>query len=358
MKVVLDALWLDPGRSGGPETYLRGLAPALAAEFPSLDLHVATTRRGRDGLAADGWGDFATLHRFPADEGERARRLLAEQVLLPKRAGRALVHGLVTGPVRTAGPLVQTVHDATFLRVPTFSRATTLAMKGVIGGAGRHADALLTGSEAAADECAAAFGLRREDFLVVPHGAGRLPDVAPEPIDRLGIPGDARVVLCVAAIRPHKNQALLVRALEHLPGDVWVVLAGAQERYADQLRGSPRVVLPGYVSDAELEGLWRRADAAAFPTLGEGFGLPVLEAMQRGIAVACSDIRVLREVGGDLPSYFDPHDPRSAARAIADALAADGASGRDRAARFTWRRSAQGTYEAYQRGAHVARRSR
>ena len=349
MKVVLDALWLDHGRSGGPETYLRGLAPALAAEVPSLDLHVATTRRGRAGLAADGWGDFATLHRLPADEGQRARRLLAEQVLLPKRAGRALVHGLVTGPVRTGGPLVQTVHDATFLRVPTFSRATTLAMKAVIGGAGRHADALITASAAAADECAAAFGLRREDFLVVPHGAGRLPDVQPAPIDRLGIPAGARVVLCVAAIRPHKNQALLVRALEHLPQDVWVVLAGAQEPYAEQLRGRPRVVLPGYVSDAELEGLWRRADAAAFPTLGEGFGLPVLEAMQRGIAVACSDLRVLREVGGDLPAYFDPHDAEGAAGAIEHALLADGAAGRDRAGQFTWQRCAQGTYEAYER---------
>jgi glycosyltransferase involved in cell wall biosynthesis len=357
VKVVLDALWLDPGRSGGPETYLRGLAPALARGFPSLDLHVATTRRGFDALSAEGWGDFAALHRFAADEGERGRRLAAEQLGLPARAGRALVHGLVTGPVRTRGPLVQTVHDATFLRVPTFSRVTTVAMRTIIGGAARHADALLTASEAAADECAEAFGLDRDAFLVVPHGAGRLPDVAPAPIDRLAIPDAARVALTVAAIRPHKNQELLVRALDHLPDDVHLVLAGAQEPYADRLRGHPRVHLPGYVTDAELEGLWRRADAAAFPTLGEGFGLPVLEAMQRDVPVACSDIRVLREVGGDVPAYFDPHDPAAAAAAVERALGGQ-SGGPERAALFTWERSAAGTHEAYERAAYAARRTR
>src|SRR5439155_1464621 len=89
-----------------------------------------------------------------------------------------------------------------------------------------------------------------------------------------------------------------------------------------------------------------------FPTLAEGFGLPVLEAMQRGRPVACSDIPVLREVGADVPFYFDPGDPASAAQAIGAAMF-DGderaEAARRRAATFSWPRAAEGTFAAYER---------
>src|SRR5690348_4240397 len=80
--VGFNALFLDPGVSGGPETYMRGLVPAIAAEFPELELTVVTTRRGASGLRADGWTDFARIVHLPCDEGERARRLAAEQLAL------------------------------------------------------------------------------------------------------------------------------------------------------------------------------------------------------------------------------------------------------------------------------------
>jgi glycosyltransferase involved in cell wall biosynthesis len=175
---------------------------------------------------------------------------------------------------------------------------------------------------------------------------------------------NSRVVLCLAAKRPHKNQALLIRALEELPSDVRVVCAGYDDGYEEELRAlaaelgmTDRVRLPGYVDDADLEALWKVADCAAFPTFAEGFGLPVLEAMHRGVPVACSDIPVLREVAEPAALFFDPRTPHSAAEAIAEALGnlRLANAGRRHAARFSWEAAARSTFEVYERAARRAR---
>jgi glycosyltransferase involved in cell wall biosynthesis len=364
--VALNALWLDPGRSGGPETYLRGLVPALADADPRLRLTILTTRRGARALVTEGWRDLATIVALPADEGERARRLAAEQVLLPaaaRRRGADLVHSLAsTAPLVPRLPAVITLHDATYLHFRTFGLATTVAMAATSALPAHSARVLITGSEAARDDLVATLRLPAAKFVIAPHGAGRLPGVPPTPEAglrrRLGIPEEARVVLCVAAVRPHKNQRVLVGALEQLADDVVVVLAGAHDPYADEVRAAAptagvaaRLVMPGYVDDADLEGLWGMASCAAFPTLAEGFGLPLLEALQRGVPVAASGIDVLREVGGRLPHYFDPRDPRQAASAIRRALESplDRTAAEAWLARYTWPRAAEATLEAYGR---------
>jgi len=364
-KVLLNALYLAPGASGGPETYLRGLAPALARAHPELRLGIATTRSGAGALRADGWSDFATLHALPCEEGERARRQLAEQVLLPRLARRERAHVLHSlasiAPLRAGVPDVVTLHDVTFLVRATFGRATTLGMGALVKVAARHADGLIAVSAAARDEIARVLGIAPQRMTVVHHGHEPTRAVAPTDVaivrERYGL-GDARVVLCVAAKRPHKNQALLVRAAPRLPGGTLVVLAGHSESYEQELRAlaselgvTERVRFVGYVPDADLEGLWACAACAAFPTLGEGFGLPVLEALARGVSVAASDLPVLREVGGELPHWFDPHDPAGAARAIEAAIADEltASAGPERAAGFTWEAAAEGTYEVYER---------
>jgi glycosyltransferase involved in cell wall biosynthesis len=368
--VALNALFLNPGRSGGPETYLRGLVPALANEFPHVRFIVVTTGSGAAVLRADGWSDFAAIHELPVHEDERMRRLVAEQVLLSRftRSRVDLVHSLATlAPVWTPVPAVITFHDVTFLRIRTFSWSTTLAFRAIVGPAARRADALLTGSAAARDEICATLGLEPARFLVVPHGAGRSPSgpvTTEDEVRRSHRLERTRVVLCVSAKRPHKNQEVLLRALPLLPEDVAVVLVGHPEAYDAKLRSlvaelaiSERVRFLGYLPDPELEALWRITACAAFPTLGEGFGLPVLEAMQRGVPVACSDIPVLREVGGEVPFYFDPRDERNAAvvisRALRDSSRAE--AGQAHAATFTWERAARGTFEAYERAMASAR---
>ncbi|MGO9322597.1 MAG: glycosyltransferase family 4 protein [Solirubrobacteraceae bacterium] len=363
--VLLNALYLAPGISGGPETYLRGLAPALAAGHPGMRLTVATTRSGAAALRADGWEEFATLRAFPCEDGQRVRRQWAEQALLPRlvRASRAdIVHSLASiAPVFPGARAVVTLHDVTFLRTPTFGRLTTWGMGALVRIAAPRADGLITATAAAREEVCAVLGIEPSRFSVIPHGheLARVAQATPAEAvrARYGLEG-LRVVLCVAAKRPHKNQELLIRAARTLDPDVAIVLAGHAEPYELELRAlaralglEDRVRFVGYVPDADLEGLWGVASCAAFPTLGEGFGIPVIEALGHGLPVAASDLPVLREIGGELVHYFDPHDPADAARAIRAALQDDDAPrlGPAHVAQFTWEAAAQATYEVYER---------
>jgi glycosyltransferase involved in cell wall biosynthesis len=364
--VALNALFFEPNRSAGTETYLRGLVPALAREFPHTRLSVVTTRKGADVLVEDGWTDFCSVVKMRCDEGERASRLWCEQIAYPAlgaRRGWDVLHSLASlAPVRTLTPTVVSVHDVTFFHNRTFGLVTTLGMRAIVREAARRANAIVTVSMASRDDIVATLGVPAERVVVVHNGAGQRPMVTPAPEpevrSRRGLPSDARVVLCVGAVRPHKNQGLLVRALAQLPQDVVLVLAGHVEPYAadlealaDGLGVSERLRILGYVDTAEMEALWRLAGCAAFPTLGEGFGLPIVEALDRGVPVACSDIPVLREVGGNLPCFFRPGDVTSAARTVAAALERprDDPAAKAWAGRFTWEAAAHGTFEAYER---------
>jgi glycosyltransferase involved in cell wall biosynthesis len=364
--LLLNALFLDPGGSGGPETYLRGLAPALHQARPGARLTVATTRSGARALRADGWEEWAEVRAFPCEEGQRFRRQTCEQALLPVQARRwraDLIHSLASvGPIRTPGtPHVITLHDVTFFNSTTFNPVTTFGMRQVVSRAARHADQLISGSAAARDEVVAELAIDPQRFTVVHHGATPAApgSAAPEARvrERLGL-GDRRVVLCVAAKRPHKNQELLVRAAGRLPADVVIVLAGHPEPYDRELRSlaavlgaSEKVIFADYVPPDDLEALWDMAACAAFPTRAEGFGLPLIEALLRGVPVACSDLPVLREVGGEFPFFFNPDDPDGAARAVESALATQRPlpGAREWAARFTWEAAAQGTWDVYDR---------
>jgi glycosyltransferase involved in cell wall biosynthesis len=162
----------------------------------------------------------------------------------------------------------------------------------------------------------------------------------------------------VSAKRPHKNLPRLIEALAGIDDRPVLVMPGYPTQHDAELRDlaarlgvADDVRLLGWVSDADLEGLYALADAFAFPTLFEGFGLPVLEAMARGVPVACSDLPVLREVAGDAAVMFDPRDVSAIRSAIVQVLSggADTAAGRERAARFTWERTAELTVASYER---------
>ena len=369
-RVALNALFLDPGVSGGSETYLVGLVPELLMLRPYTAFELVTTRRGAAALAGQDWVGGLKLTALPCDDDEPIRRTLIEHAVLPRLARRRawdVLHSLSNRAPRWAGTTsVVTIHDVTFFHHSAMNALSTQGMRLAVRASVSGADALIAGSDWAADDIAATLRVERDRIVSIPHGPGRAP-VASEPgadVQRRRGLGTGPMVLCVAAKRPHKNQAVLIDALQYLPHTVHLVLVGHDEGYgaelearASRLAVSDRVHLLERVANAELEALWRMASCAALPTRAEGFGLPVLEAMRREVPVACSDIPVLREVGGDVPRYFDPQNAGGAASAIQAAMhdANAGARGRARAASFTWKRAAESTLHVYERA--LARRS-
>jgi glycosyltransferase involved in cell wall biosynthesis len=161
----------------------------------------------------------------------------------------------------------------------------------------------------------------------------------------------------------HKNLGRLIGAFALLAADdpdVALVIVGHAGLEGDALRRQVadaglggRVVFTGWISDAELEGLYRLATVFAYPSLMEGFGIPLLEAMRRGLPVACSNLTSLPEVAGDAAEFFDPYDEGAIATAVRRLLDDEGrraelvARGRKRADAFTWEDSARRLLAVY-----------
>lgn len=377
LRVGLNLVYLVE-RSGGAGTYARELIPELLLAQPGLQI-TAFISRELDPAALDApWAGEVNWVRLPltvthGPPWNALTSMRAQWLTLPRLAARDqldVVHGLanVTPLIAPGVATVVTLLDLIWLHHPDVMTARETLGTRIWGvSSTRMADRVIAISEAARDDMVATLGLDAGRIDVTPLGA-RVPDVAATPEAALRATldlGDRQVVLCVSQKRPHKNLKALVRAVAEL--DAALVLPGAAGPYEDELRSladelgiADRVCFPGWLEQEQLEGLYRLAACFALPSLEEGFGLPALEAMARGVPTCVSNASSLPEVVGDAGLLFDPHDVAAIRDAIARllsdrALAADlGARGRERARTFTWRRTAEATLAAY--GEAIARR--
>ncbi len=276
----------------------------------------------------------------------------APSLAVPPRAGRAA--------------LVVTAHDAATLVYPDAYpfRGRFFHRRGLDATAHR-ADLVITPTQAAADEIVSRTKIRSEQIRIVAHGVAQR-QVSEGLISAaratLGL-GDAPYVLWVGTLEPRKNLPLLLEAFEA------VVRAGLPERLV--LVGPPgwrggsaavraaaaslgdRVLFAGSLRADRLVALYSGATLFAFPSLHEGFGLPVLEAMVQAAPVVCSDIPVLREIGGDAARYAPPTDARQWGETLVELLRDEreraelSAAGRTRATAFTWERCVRNTRAVY-----------
>lgn len=382
MHVALNLLFLNP-RAGGVGTAARAVVPELLRADPSLRLTIFAGSEADPIRDAADWASEVTWlrHDVTVTHGpplSLVRHLAIQWLAQPWRArrmGADVLHGLANmGAVVAPGvATVTTFHDLIWKAHPgSIAPRDHLAMTAITPPAAHGADLVLSDSAAARDVLVERLRLDPERIAVVPLGvtqevASSWTDAATLR-DRFAL-GDGPLLLCVSQKRPHKNLDTLVRAFAALERpDARLLIPGAPTGYEDDLRAlasslgiAERVVLPDWVEAEDLEGLYRTAAGVVLPSLEEGFGLPVLEAMVRGTPVACSNVSALAEVGGDAALQFAPLEPASIAGAMR-ALLTDEAlrarlivAGHERAATYTWARTAEHTLAAYRRAIELRR---
>jgi len=372
IRVGLNLVYLVPGETGGMEVYARELIPALVeAAAGRVELVAFVNREAAQ--ARDGpWSELIPSVTVPVRARNRVEWVRGEQQLLPRlsrSAGIDVLHSLAsTAPAQTAARRVVTIHDLIYRVYPeAHAGVLTVGMRVLVRLAARRSNRVIAVSASTRDDLVRFLRVPEAKIDVVPQGVGQTARTAPMPERQLrarhGL-GDRPVALSVSAKRPHKNLLRLLEALALLPADrrPVLVLPGYPTWHERELRAraaslgvTQDVRFLDWVQDAELEGLYAIAGAVVLPSLYEGFGLPVLEAMRREVPVACADRSSLPEVAGDAALFFDPERPEEIAAAMSrlldDREEADRRreAGLAQAARFTWEATARGTLGSYER---------
>jgi glycosyltransferase involved in cell wall biosynthesis len=368
MRVGLNLAFLAPGEMGGLEVYSRQLAAALAARG---DLRL-TLFLSRPAARDPWWRELGEPVLLRVDPRRRVDWVRGDQSAVPRAAARAgveLVHSLAsTGPVLGRFRRVVTVHDLNYLVYPeSHFGLRSLGMRALVPLAVRRSHRVIAPSQSTRRDLVDRLGADDNRIDVVPEGVGQPPGDDRSMSEALAsrvAAGGRPLVLSVSAKRPHKNLRRLIAALGLVPAErrPLLVLPGYPTAHEVELRAEAErrgladdVRFLDWVSAQDLEALYAAAACVVFPSLYEGFGLPVLEAMARGVPVATTERASLAEVSGDAALLFDPEDERSIAAAI-ERLLGDRelaerlrAAGRAQAACFSWEAAAEGTVASYRR---------
>ena len=361
-------LHLVPGETGGSELYARRLVPALLDADSNLDLIVLAPKLALDELGREDWAAAVDIVGLPFDARSRTRRVLAEQTLLPKSLrGRnvELLHNLfTTAPAAPGVPQVTTILDLIYKRFPeTHGGVLSKGLAALVWVAARRSQRVLAISEAAKTDIVRFLDVPQHRVDVTYPGPALAADGTVEEAElrRRFELGDAEIVLTVSAKRPHKNLERLFSAFAEVRTTAVLVVPGYETFHEEELRrrAGERIRFTGWLADDVLDGLYRAATCFVFPSLAEGFGLPVLDALVRGTPVATSNATSLPEVAGDAVLYFDPEDSQGMTTAIERLLEDEALRARLReagpaqAAKFSWAKTAAGTVASYARALEV-----
>jgi len=376
MKIGINTLFLIPGEVGGTETYLRQTLLAMAENSPAVSL-VLFTNRENDPVLRNDLGRFKQVEFVLLDfmASNRYARIVREQIELPGKVKSAGVDVLwspgYTAPLSCSCPQVVTIPD---MQYKTFPRDLTLLARLVtdflVKMAVRRSRRIIAISNFSRDEINRYTGADKNKIdvthLAANQAAGEIiPENKRKAILSELVPGDRPYILSVANTYPHKNIHSLVKAFAGIMGKVPhnLVLVGnarlGEEEVQAALCSIPdkkRVIRLQKLPVQQITALYQGCDVFVFPSLYEGFGLPVLEAMKAGVPAIAARCGSVVEVGGKEIEYFDPCQTGGLETKIIQILGWSAeergrrtAAARERAATFSWKRTAGQTVESIER---------
>jgi glycosyltransferase involved in cell wall biosynthesis len=361
VRVLVDAHMLGH-RETGNETYVRGLLSGLS----SLDGVTVAAAVSPDHRVDPDWTSPITW--LPLPTSSSARRLSGDLARLGQRWNADVLHATYIAPYRAPCPVVVSVHDVSFKRFPEyFSWRDRVLFSTLLPSSLRRAAAILTLSSHSRDELQHFYPRLRTPIHVVPAAPSQTfrpldADTANAVLAR----HDLRrpFLLAVGSVQPRKNLTRLVEAFANVRrshAHIHLVIVGPSGFRASALRETigrhglaDAVRLLGYVSEDDLVALYNAAVALVYPSVYEGFGLPVVEAMACGRPVIAANTSSLPEVAGNAALLVDPFDVSALGsamrRLLTDSRTADdlGTRGLARVAQFTWQRTASTALAAFQ----------
>jgi glycosyltransferase involved in cell wall biosynthesis len=370
-RVLVDATAV-PADRGGLGRYVDGLLAALAA----MDANLAVVCQRVDAERYGRLAPEAQIVAGPASLTNRTARIAWEQTGLPmiaEHVAAQVIHAPnYSVPLRPGRPVVTTIHDATFFSEPNlYPPARGAFSRAAIRSAVKRSTRCIVPSKATRDELVRLVDADPTTIDVAYHGVDHAMFHPPTPEEtsrispRLGLRGQEYIAF-LGAFEPRKNVPSLVRgwvsAVADLPAPPALVIAGGAgwddeiEAAVTEVPEQLRVIRPGYLRIADLSAFLGGALVVAYPSHGEGFGLPVLEAMACGAAVLTTHRLSLPEVGGDAVAYTEP-DADSIAAGLGTLLSdqprreALGAAAHARSLEFSWAGSAHAHLAAYNRAA-------
>jgi len=373
MNIAINALFLKAGQVAGIETYLRGMLKGLVS-LPKGD-HAYYLFISKSYV--DSFSSFPNLNivSCPNFRNNRFKRIVWEQTKLASYVRNYdidLLHSPgYSGPFYMPIPSVVTIPDLNYIFIPeNFSRTERLLRRFLITTSARSTDAIITISENSKQDIVHMLGVPA-DRVWVTHLSARMRQEQAQPIDRMSLLAKYKItkpyILSVASSHPHKNLATLIKAFDFLyntdlGSGYQLVLVGHQmgqhnmlQELAGRCVAGENIIFTGFVPDEDLSGLYCYADLFVFPSLYEGFGIPVLEAMKFQVPVISSNSASLPEVVGDAAITVDATSVNLLAQAIESVLSnSDLANelarrGTDNIKRFSWEKTARQTLDIYEK---------
>lgn len=369
MRIGVNWLFLLPGIVGGTETYAVSLLKALGQRDLENEYCIFLNKESAH-LEMPSYRNFKRIV-CPVRAKIRVARYIWEQTVLPFQArshNLDLLHSLgYVQPLRLPCASIVTIHDLNFHNLANWMPCEKrMLLRFFVTRSAQRADHIITVSEFSKKQIVEILGIP-EDKITVTYNAVRQRGHQAQPFEIVSAQYGLHrpYILALSSFSPHKNMAALIKAFAILRQrgfrDLQLVVAGHPPKdnrslkmlLEDYYSLIDAVVFMGYVRDDVLPTLYAHAEAFVFPSLYEGFGIPVLEAFLYGAPVACSNAAALPEIAGDAACYFDPTNVEDMADVISRLLDNEALRkllvkrGKERVTHFTWEETARKTLEVY-----------